>query len=135
MSLCVDTSAFYAYLIERDRFHESVSGCIRHAVEDGEELLSTSFVLSETLGLLQIRHGLEAARLFMDRIYPALEWRWVDDALLERMWRIHVSRSERGFTIVDASIVACIEDRPGCACLAVDDGLRGLGFEVLPEKV
>ena len=54
----VDTSAFYAYLIEGDRFHGLVSACIREAATRDEKLVSTSFVLSETQDLLQVRDGL-----------------------------------------------------------------------------
>jgi len=129
---CVDTSAFYAYLIEGDRFHGLVSACIREAATRDEKLVSTSFVLSETQDLLQVRHGLKAAKVFMDRVYPAVEWRWVDEDMFGRMLKIHAGQKERGFTIVDASVVACIEERPGSACLAVDEGLSGFGFEVLP---
>ncbi|MFH1436445.1 MAG: PIN domain-containing protein [Pseudomonadota bacterium] len=129
---CVDTSAFYAYLVESDRFHEPVAAGMIEAVKNNRTLCSTSFVLCETLGLLQIRHGMAAAGLFMERLYPLVEWIWVDELMHQRMWELVRARKKRGFTIVDASVVACVEQRPGSVCIAVDKEMEKFGFEVLP---
>ncbi len=133
MALVLDTSAFYAYLVEKDLYHEPVSRILVEALQAGERLYSSSFVLCETLGLLQIRHGPKAAGVFMDKVFPVVEWRWVDQALFARMWELAREQSRRWFTLVDASVVACIEQLPGSTCIAVDDGLRAFDFPVLPS--
>ncbi len=133
MALVLDTSAFYAYMVEKDQYHKSVSLVLVEALQRGERLHSSSFVLCETLGLLQIRHGVKASRLFMDKVFPAVEWRWVDRALFQRLWELAQEHSRRSFTLVDASVVACIEQLPGSVCVAVDDDLRTFNFPVLPS--
>lgn len=132
MSACVDTSAIYAFLVPQDRHHDAVRTELERKARRGEMLFSTSFVLCETLGLLQMRHGLRAVQTFLERVHPLIAWRWVDEALFVEIRRIMQARPSRGLTSVDASCIACVRERPGSACIAVDDDLRGLGFDVLP---
>ena len=133
MSSCyVDTSAFYAYLVRNDRFHGPVSHYFITAVSEGRSLFSSSFVLGETLGLLQFRHGVEAATRFMADVYPLVMWRWVDAKMFDDMWDIVRNSVRRSFTVVDASAVTCIRERPGSVCVAIDTDLTGFGFDVYP---
>jgi predicted nucleic acid-binding protein len=132
MSACVDTSAFYAYLVPADRHHLAVRKELEQRVKRGQTLFSSAFVLCETLGLLQTRHGLGAARTFLTGVFPLVEWRWIDETLFAKIRDVLESRSSRAFTIVDASCVVCVRERAGSDCIAVDDDLRGFGFEVYP---
>lgn len=133
MSSCyVDTSAFYAYLVRNDRFHGPVSDILSRAVSESRPLFSSSLALGETLGLLQFRHGVQAAERFMTDVYPLVMWRWVDAKMFEDVWDIVRSTGCRGLTVVDASAVACIRERAGSVCVAVDTDLTGFGFDVLP---
>lgn len=134
MACVVDTSAFYAYLVAGDRFNQETTELLADLVKKGERLISTSLVLGETLGLLQVRHGFQAAEVFMQKIHPVIVWRWVDQAMFSRMWPICKGRRLRGFTIVDASVVACMEEHPGATCIALDEDLKGFGFPLLPER-
>ncbi len=129
----VDTSAFYAYLVAGDRYHEAVTGFLTQAAREGRILFSSSLVLGETLGLLQIRHGIDAASRFMSDLYPLVVWRWVDRKMFDDVWRLVRSEDRRGFTVVDASAVTCIRERLGSVCVAIDDDLRRFDFEVYPH--
>ena len=132
MTVCVDTSAFYAFMVQRDSNHRRSRELFASAFEQREELISTSLVLGETLGLLQHRHGVGAARRFVESIYPAVSWRWVEARLMQKAWQILDERNRREFTIVDGSVVAAVKERSGCRCMAFDPDLKGFGFEVLP---
>lgn len=134
MTACyVDTSAFYAYLVAGDRYHEPITAYLKDAIAAGRTLFSSSLVLGELLGLLQIRHGLAAASRFMADVYPLVMWRWVDRRMFDDIWPLVESEGRRGFTVVDASAVTCIRERPGSVCVAVDSGLAGFGFEIVPQ--
>jgi len=132
ISCYVDTSAFYAYLVRNDRFHGPVSDVLSRAVSENRPLFSSSFVLGETLGLLQFRHGVQAAQRFMTDVYPMVMWRWVDAKMFADVWDIVIGSGRRSLTVVDASAVACIHERAGSVCIAVDTDLTGFGFDVLP---
>lgn len=133
MDCFVDTSAFYAYLIAKDRYHQSVVDVFQRFLSEERTLFSSSLVLGETLGLLQIRHGVDAAKRFMTDIYPLVLWRWIDSAMLASIWNLVEAQHKRSFTAVDASAVVCIGERPGSVCVAVDEDLRGFGFEMFPK--
>ena len=128
----IDTSAFYAYLVRNDRYHQPVATCLTSAVSEGRALFSSSLVLGEILGLLQFRHGLEAASRFMTDVYPLVRWRWIDAPLFDSIWRLVREENRRNLAVVDASAVVCIRERPGSVCVAVDDDLRRFEFDVLP---
>lgn len=132
MDCYVDTSAFYAYLVVGDRYHQSVAEYLTSAVATGRTLFSSSLVLGEILGLLQIRHGLEAAARFMADVYPLVMWRWLERGMFEDIWRLVQAQGKRGLTVVDASAVLCVRERPGSVCVAVDEDLTGFGFQVYP---
>ena len=133
MACYVDTSAFYAYLVSGDEHHDAVASYLKRAVSEGQTLFSSSLALGETLGLLQFRHGLKAASRFMADVYPLVMWRWVDRKLFDEIWRLVDSEGKRTFTAVDASAVACMRERPGSVCVAVDADLARFEFEVFPE--
>jgi predicted nucleic acid-binding protein len=132
VSACVDTSAFYAFLVPQDRHHEVVRDELERRVSRGDTLFSSSFVLCETVGLLQIRHGAKAVQTFLTKLYPLVQWRWVDEALFIEIRNLLQEKSARAFTSVDASCVVCTRERPGSVCVAVDADLRGFGFDVFP---
>ena len=88
MSFFIDTSAFYAYLVKKDRYHEPVRSYLENATRKGRIFFSSSFVLCETLGLLQVRHGLPGVRLFMEKVHPLIEWRWIDEVLFQHIWHL-----------------------------------------------
>lgn len=133
MHCYVDTSAFYAFLVSGDRYHVPVKEYLKRSLKEGIHLFSSSFVLSEILGLLQIRHGVDAARRFMMDVYPVVQWRWVDSKMYQEIWKLVISEKKRSFTVVDASAVVCVRDRPGSVCLAVDADLERFDFEVVPQ--
>jgi predicted nucleic acid-binding protein len=128
----IDTSAFYAYLVQNDRYHQPVATCLISAVSEGRALFSSSLVLGEILGLLEFRQGLEAASRFMTDVFPLVLWPWVDAPLFDSLWCLVREKQRRRLRLVDARAVVCIRERPGSVCVAVDDDLRRFEFDVLP---
>lgn len=78
MIIFADTSALYALLVRDDLMHVRAKKCFAHFSKHAVQLLSSSFVLVETLALLQRRIGLEAVQDFNARIVPLIEILWVD---------------------------------------------------------
>jgi len=60
----VDTSAFYALLDRDDRNHQKAKKKWAEILEATPALVTSNYVLVETLALLQSRLGLEAVRGF-----------------------------------------------------------------------
>ena len=80
MSVFVDTSAFYSLLVKTEASHGRVGAAFARLLAASTPLWTTSFVIVETMALLQHRIGLAAARDFDEQLLPATRGRWVDEA-------------------------------------------------------
>ena len=133
MSLFVDTSAFYALLVRTDEAHESVRSAFSGALGAGRPAWTTSFVLVETMALLQPRIGLDAARDFTEEVLPALRVHWVDERLcrlgLKRLWR----EDRRHLSLVDCVSFEFMAHQGLTTALAVDPHFADAGFKTLPS--
>lgn len=132
MSVFVDTSAFYAHLVRNDAAHAAVSSAFVKLVSSGRPLWTTSFVIVETMALLQHRIGLAAARDFDEDVLPAVHVAWVDEGLyrqgVERLWR----EDRRQISLVDSVSFEFMRTHALSTALAVDPHFHAAGFETLP---
>lgn len=133
MSVFADTSALYALLVGNDESHAAVRAAFASVLDDGRPVWTTSFVIVETMALLQQRIGLAAARDFDEEVLPALRVRWVDEHLCrlgtERLWR----EDRRHLSLVDCVSFEFMRGQGLGAALAVDPHFEEAGFEVLPR--
>ena len=133
MTVFIDTSAFYALMVRTEEGHDAVRTAFADLLEDERPLHTTSFVVVETMALLQHRIGLAAARDFDEDLLPAVRVHWVDDALYrrgaERLWR----EDRRHLSLVDAVSFELMKTRGISTALALDPHFAGAGFTVLPK--
>ncbi len=133
MSAFVDTSAFYAWLVRSESSHRRVAAVFDTLLHDRRPLWTTSFVVVETMALLQHRIGLEAARGFDEDVLPAVRVQWVDDALyrrgVARLWKA----DRRQLSLVDCVSFAFMTQQGLTTAVAVDPHFQQAGFELLPD--
>lgn len=134
MSLFVDTSAFYALMVRSESAHAPVRQALSRALEAGRSLSTTSFVLVETMALLQHRFGLPAARDFDEELLPVVRVVWVDELLYraatDRLWR----EDRRSISLVDCVSFEFMKREGLTTALAIDPDFRTAGFSVLPAQ-
>ena len=132
MSVFVDTSAFYAFLVANERSHDSVRAAFARCLEQSRPLWTTSFVIVETMALLQHRLGLAAARDFDEDVLPVVRVAWVDELLYrratDRLWR----EDRRQLSLVDCVSFEFMRAEGLQTALAVDPHYTDAGFDVLP---
>jgi uncharacterized protein len=80
VSTFVDTSAILAILNAADEEHSRAAAAYRNLLETREPLVSTNYVLVETIALLQRRLGLAAVSSFQSAILPTLDIEWLTEA-------------------------------------------------------
>ena len=135
MSVFADTSALYALLVKTEAAHAAVRSAFSELLESDRPLWTTSFVLVETMALLQHRIGVSAARDFDDDILPVLTLHWVDDDLyrrgIERLWR----EDRRSLSVVDCVSFEFMKLKGLTAAFALDPHFGQAGFELLPARV
>jgi uncharacterized protein len=77
----VDTSGFYALLDPTDPFHARAAGLFARAANRGWTLVTSNYVVLETIALVQSRLGWDAVDRWQRYVLPYCRVTWVDEAL------------------------------------------------------
>ena len=72
MSAFADTSGLYALLVGSEDGHAGLVRAFQNILTRDRPLWTTSYVLIETIALLQNRVGLEPVRDFDEHVFPLL---------------------------------------------------------------
>ena len=75
-----DTSALYAIVAVDDRFHNSATEYYERLKDRKVELWTTSYALSETVGLIHRRIGFDAVLRVLEIIDASFSVFWIDEA-------------------------------------------------------
>jgi predicted nucleic acid-binding protein len=128
VSVFVDTSALLAVLHSGDGNHARASRSFRALLESGEELVTSSYVLVETLALLQHRFGLGAVRGFQGQVAPVIGVVWVDAELHAEGVAALVTAGRRDLSLVDCTSFACMRRQGLTRAFHFDRHFRDQGF-------
>jgi predicted nucleic acid-binding protein len=132
VSVFVDTSAFYALLVRTDDAHEGVRAAFERLLAQRRSLRTTSFVIVETMALLQHRVGLAAAKDFDEDVLPAVRVAWVDEHLYRRGVDRLMREDRRQLSLVDCVSFELMREQGLTTALAVDEHFGEAGFQVVP---
>jgi predicted nucleic acid-binding protein len=130
MNVFADTSALYALLVRDDLMHVRAKKCFTYFSKHAVQLLSTSFVLVETLALLQKRFGLEAVQDFNARLFPLIEILWVDSEWYNRAIQRLFFQQKRDVSLVDCLSFEMMEARSVTIAYAYDKHFEENGFTI-----
>ena len=97
----VDTSAFYALIDRSDQYHAQASVLWPGLLDDNIALITSNYVVWETVGLLQRRIGYEAANLWYKDILGVLDIFWVDAETHLRAYQLWLNLGRRQLSLVD----------------------------------
>ncbi|MCY3821864.1 MAG: PIN domain-containing protein [Gammaproteobacteria bacterium] len=129
----VDTSAIYALLVEDDECHQPARVAASSFRELGTNLVTSSFVVLETVSLLQARIGVEAVRVFYADMLPLLHVLYMDEGLLHRAMEALLAASERRVSLTDWTSITLMQDRGIALTFAFDEDLARHGVVLLPS--
>lgn len=103
MSVFVDTSALLALLDAADSQHERAKTAWDELAEEGTSLVSTNYVVVETVSVAQHRLGIDAVRALVDDILPVIEVRFVDATVHQAAMATLLAASRRQLSVVDCA--------------------------------
>ena len=127
----VDTSALYALLVEADDNHRAARTVVPSFRDSGAGLVTSSFVVLETVTLLQARVGVAAVRIFYRDVLPVLDVVWVGEELLHRAMAALLASSYRGVSLTDWSSFVLMRERGIVHAFAFDEDFARQGFELV----
>ena len=132
MSIFVDTSAFYAVFDADDEEHSRARDAWESLLSAEDSLLTSNYVLVETLALLQSRLGIEAVRAFDDAVSPLLRVLWVDDGVHRESVSTVLTAGRRRLSLVDCSSFTLMRRYGLDSAFAFDDHFPEQGFTTVP---
>jgi predicted nucleic acid-binding protein len=131
----VDTSAFYALLDRADRYHEPARAIWPSLLEDQIALLTTNYIVSETVTLLQYRIGFEAARVWYRDVLGVMEVHWVDETTHRQAYELWMNLGRQRFSLVDCASYITMHQHQVEKAFCFKASYAGQGFEVIPQQV
>jgi predicted nucleic acid-binding protein len=130
MKVFVDTSALFATLVRNDYMHVRARETFQRLVEQSAELYTTSYVVLETIALLQARVGLDAARSFQHEFLSIFKVCWVDQSLHDKAFRRLELRARREISLVDCTSFVWMEESGITHAFAYDEHFTAEGFKL-----
>jgi len=130
MKIFSDTSGLFALLVKNDYMHVRAKKNFEYFKKNGARLITSSFVLVETIALLQRRVSLEAVQDFYTKIYPLLELVWIDENLCSRAIQRLLLLNEKEVSLVDCLSFEIMEAQEITYAFSFDKHFEVHGFSI-----
>jgi predicted nucleic acid-binding protein len=130
MIVFADTSALFALLVRDDRMHLKARKNFAWFAAQGVQLITSSYVLVETIALLQRRIGLPAVNDFNAKIAPVLEIVWVDAVWHNQAIQRLITQGRGDLSLVDCLSFEIMEAREIRVAYAFDRHFSDNGFSL-----
>ena len=132
MTVFVDTSALFAVVDANDQNHAAAAATWRELVADHEVLVTSSYVLVETVALLQRRLGLEAVEDLHTDIAPLMQMLWVGAEVHQEAITMLLGAQRRYLSLVDCVSFVLMRQHQCRAAFAFDRHFVEQGLTVVP---
>jgi hypothetical protein len=122
-----------------DRADPACAGCSAArdgALEAGRTLITTDFVIDETLTLIRFRLGLTAANAWWQQIDRSARLRWerVENDRFERARQLFFQYRDKDLSFTDCTSIAVMRELKLATVITTDRHFQQVGFEVLPGR-
>ncbi|MBM3465393.1 MAG: PIN domain-containing protein, partial [Armatimonadetes bacterium] len=133
----VDTGAWIATAIRTDSLHQAAARAMRQLAASRTPLLTTDYVLSETLTRLRYDAGHQKAASFLQYLDRAISTGTValvrvDDVAFAEARRIFLGDEDQDFSFVDCTSFAVAQKQKIEKAFAFDHHFATMGFTLIP---
>ena len=130
MMVFVDTSALLALLDADDEHHDRSVATWGRLAEAEADLVSTNYVIVETVAIVQHRLGIEAVRTFTQEVAPFIELVFVDEAVHQTALTALLLAGRRRLSLVDCVSLEVMRRRGLAGAYAYDRHFAEHGFTI-----
>ena len=132
--LFVDTAGWVACADGADPAHARAGAARDGALEAGRMLVTTDFVVDETLTLIRFRLGLAAADAWWQQLDASARVRWerVETQRFEKARALFFQYRDKRFSFTDCTSFVIMRELRLRQALTTDRHFGQAGFEVLP---
>jgi hypothetical protein len=133
--LFVDTAGWMACADGADRAHHAACAARDTALELGGMLITTDYVIDETLTLIRKRLGLRAAEAWWEQVDGSsrLRWEWIGVTRAEKARRMFFRYRDKDYSFTDCTSLVVMQELKLRQALTTDEHFRQMGFELLPS--
>lgn len=134
--LFVDTAGWMACADGADPAHRSACAARDAALEQGNTLVTTDYVVDETLTLIRKRLGLDAAEAWWEQVEGSsrLRWEWIGVTRAEKARRVFFRHRDKAYSFTDCTSLVVMQELRLKLALTTDAHFRQMGFQVLPNR-
>jgi predicted nucleic acid-binding protein len=133
-AVLVHPSGWMACADGSDPAHVACCAARDAALEAGQILVTTDFVVDETLTLIRRRLGVDAAAAWWRQVDGSQRLRWerIDAARFERARQLFFQHRDKTFSFTDCTTFAVMRELKLVQALGTDAHFTQAGFHVLP---
>lgn len=135
-ALFVDTAGWMALADGNDPRHQAAREARDTWLGTSGLLISSDYVLDETLTLIRMRLGLHAASAWWDQVEAShrLRWEWMNANRAEQARRWFFQWQDKRFSFTDCSSFVIMRELGLKHALTTDVHFLQAGFEMLPAR-
>ena len=135
-AIFVDTAGWMACADEADPAHRRACSARDTALEQGQLLVTTDYVLDETLTLIRTRLGLTAAEAWWEQVENSsrVRWEWISVTRAEKARHLFFRYRDKDYSFTDCTSFVVMNELKLKQALTTDDHFRQMGFSVLPAR-
>ena len=132
----VDTGGWMACADRADPAHTACTAARDQMLEARLGLITTDYVVDETLTLIRVRLGLGAANAWWKQIDGSVRLRWerVESDRFERARHLFFQYRDKDLSFTDCTSVAIMRELKLTTVLTTDRHFHQVGFEVFPAS-
>ena len=133
-SLFVDTAGWMACADGADPAHDRARVARDRALEAGCLLVTTDYVVDETLTLIRMRLGLRAAETWWSQVDGSsrVRWQWIDATRAENARSLFFRHRDKNYSFTDCTSFVVMRELKLKEALTTDRHFRQIGFRMLP---
>ena len=132
-STFVDTSGFYALLVQNDSMHGKAVSILSKAATSKARFVTSDYILDETITLLKARGHGHLIESFLDSVLAsrACTIQWMDPQRFESTRQFHRKHSDKAWSFTDCISLCTMNEMTLRRALTKDAHFGQAGFEPL----
>lgn len=133
--LFVDTAGWMACADASDPVHAASRTARDQALRAGQILVTSDYIVDETLTLLRVHLGARAAGSWWRQIDGSTRLRWerIDVARFERAIAFFLRHADKSFSFTDCTSFVLMKELKLDRALTTDEHFRQAGFAMVPS--
>ena len=131
----VDTAGWMACADEGDPAHVLARHARDAALEQGNVLITTDYVVDETMTLVRMRLGLTAAKSWWEQLEGSsrLRWEWIGMERAARARKAFFRYRDKTYSYTDCTSLVVMQELKLKTVLTTDRHFQQMGLQVLPR--